>query len=65
MKLKNYIKQNHIKTKELTNLFGVSQMTIWRWCEGTAIPRKEAMGKILEWTKGSVLPQDFYEAMAK
>lgn len=62
MKLKSYIKENRIKIKELTDLVGVSQMTIWRWCAGTAIPRKEAMTKILNWSKGRVQPQDFYEA---
>lgn len=60
MNIKNYIKENKICIKSLQGVLGVSQMTIWRWCCGLVIPRKEMMKKIEKWSHGQVTAKDFY-----
>ena len=60
MTLKEYIKQNKKSIEEMKSVFGVSQMTIWRWENGKVIPRKEELQKIATWSCGVVMPSDFY-----
>ncbi|MBO7733097.1 MAG: helix-turn-helix transcriptional regulator [Methanobrevibacter sp.] len=60
MTLKEYLKTNKTTIEQLKNEFNVSQMTLWRWENGKAIPRREMLEKIAKWSLGKVLPSDFY-----
>ena len=60
MTLEEYRHTNKKTISEMVNFFGVSQMTLWRWENGKAIPRKEMIKKIEEWSNGQITPMDFY-----
>ena len=65
MNLKDYIA---LTGKSLTVVAGelsVSVAALSRWQNGKAIPEPEQMQKIMAWSKGNVMPNDFYPVAAK
>lgn len=62
--LKKYLKNNNITQKDFAELLGVDKMTLWRYVQGTRIPKPKIMQKIFELTKGEVTANDFYGVTA-
>lgn len=60
MKLGEYLNKNNQKPADLARAFGVVHCMARRWCNGEAIPNKEYMQKIFEYTSGEVTPNDFF-----
>lgn len=53
---------NHKKNiAEVARDFGVKHGVVRRWALGLAVPRADAMQKIIAYTNGEVQPNDFYE----
>lgn len=59
-KLKKYLKNNNITQKKFAELIGVDKMTLWRYVQGSRIPKPKIMQKIFELTNGQVTANDFY-----
>lgn len=61
MKLVAYLQVNGIKQRDFAAALGVAQGQVSDWCSGRKIPSKENMLKIVAYTKGAVMPNDFYD----
>lgn len=59
-KLKEYLKENKITQREFAESLGVDVMSVWRYIQGTRIPRPKTLKKICELTNGYVTANDFY-----
>lgn len=55
-----WIKDAGMTQEQVARDLGVTQGSVSRWCSGEAIPRYEVMAKIIEMTKGFVMPNDFF-----
>lgn len=60
MDLKSYLETKKMRVAEFARQIGVRQCVARRWALGEAIPNKDSMQKIYEWSGGSVEPNDFY-----
>lgn len=60
MKLYEWRKKENKTQQEVADALGVFQSVIQKWESGETIPRPESMQKIVEYTKGEVQPNDFY-----
>lgn len=58
--LQEYLEKNEKRTADLARAVDVKHCVARRWVRGEAIPTKETMQKIYEWTDGEVEPNDFY-----
>jgi hypothetical protein len=65
-KLTQYQEDHKLSNKELAKLFGLTgtnpTVTILRWKNCQRIPHPKFMKVITERTKGSIQPNNFYEA---
>lgn len=59
-KLRQYLKENNITQKEFAKLLDVDVISLWRYLQGTRIPRPKTLKKICELTNGYVTANDFY-----
>lgn len=60
MQLAKYIELRGISQREAAEQLGVSKSAMNYWCSGTQIPRPADMRRIVEWSNGAVMPNDFY-----
>ena len=66
MQLDDYRRQNGMTYAELASKLGAAEATVARrWClpsgqKGRAIPNEHFMRRIIEVSRGEVLPNDFY-----
>lgn len=60
MQLLEYIKEKNITQDQAAKELNVPQATVSYWVRGVKIPSFENMKKIVEWSKGEVQPNDFY-----
>lgn len=58
--LQKYLEQTNRRVADLARDFNVVHCVARRWVLGEAIPNKDAMQKIYEWSGGQVEPNDFY-----
>ena len=61
MQFSEYLKENNISQKQAAEDIGVIQSLVSMWVNGERLPRPENMKKIVEWSKGEVQPNDFYQ----
>jgi transcriptional regulator with XRE-family HTH domain len=63
MKLADYLKANGIPASRFRRLLNIrDRSTLWRWLNGTRIPRAERLQQIEHLTNGQVTAADFQEA---
>ena len=60
MKLEKFMKEERWAVPLLAKEFDIPESTIVKWKYNEAIPRKEFVVKIYEFTEGRVTPNDFY-----
>lgn len=60
MNLSEYRKKENKTQEQLASELGVAQSNIASWENGSRIPTKENMQKIIAYTNGEVQPNDFY-----
>lgn len=65
MKLHEYLAKKKQKTSDLARHLDLSHTIVLRWVKGTRIPRPENMRKIVAYTNGEVMPNDFYQMEEK
>ncbi len=65
MKFKDYIAEHELAYSTVAEAIDVSVETVRRYCNGDRIPQPEKMQKILEFTAGTVAPNDFYTQQNK
>ena len=61
MKLAIYLQVNEIKQRDFAAALGVAQGQVSDWCSGRKIPSRENMQRIVAYTGGAVMPNDFYD----
>lgn len=61
MLLKDYLFAEKIKVYQLASAINVSQPTVTQWKNGDAIPTMKNMKKLITFTNGYVLPNDFFK----
>lgn len=60
MELGSFLRKAKIKVSKMAADIKVSQPTVSGWKNGTNIPNKNQMIKVIKYTKGLVLPNDFF-----
>lgn len=60
MKLKDYIDEHGLSYSFVGKAIGVSTEAARRYANGERIPQPEIMQKIVDYTGGTVTPNDFY-----
>jgi len=64
MELGHFLEKHSITCEQFASEIGAShRATIYRWINGTRMPNKEFMPKIVSATGGKVQPQDFYKKL--
>lgn len=63
MLLKEYLLMEKLSVAVFAKRIGTTRMQVWRYLNG-AIPRPEAMARIVGATGGQVTPNDFYSLPA-
>lgn len=58
--LQTYLEKNNKRVADLARYLDVRHCVARRWVLGEAIPNKETVQKIYEWSGGQVEPNDFY-----
>jgi hypothetical protein len=61
MKLKEYLKLNHIRKGDFAEKIPVHPATLYRWISNKCLPTRLAIDRINKLTKGIVTEKDFYE----
>lgn len=61
MKLDTYISDKKMTDESFGEQIGRSRIQVFKYRHGLAMPRKDAMERIVEVTKGQVTSQDFYQ----
>lgn len=62
MKLFDFISQHYEGSfAAAAYSLGVGREVMRTWCRGKAIPRRDEMKRIYEWSQGHVSPNDFYD----
>lgn len=59
MKLKEYLKQNHIRKGDFAKKIPVHPTTLYRWISDSCLPGRLAIERINKLTKGQVTQEDF------
>lgn len=59
MQLREYIALRRLTLAQAAEEIGCSVSALHRWTEG-AVPRKPDMRRLMQWSKGAVMPNDFY-----
>ena len=65
MHLKDYIALTGKSLPDVGRELGVSAAAVSRWQNGKAIPEPHLMRKIMKWSNGNVMPNDFYPASGR
>lgn len=65
MLFKDYIAVTGKSLSEVGKELGVSAPAVFRWQAGQSIPKPALMRKIMTWSKGNVMPNDFYQPDTK
>lgn len=62
MKLRDYIALTGKTLEQVATELdsGATAGTVSRWQSGKIIPRRDEMNRIKTWSKGAVMPNDFY-----
>lgn len=60
MDLKHFLRKAKIKVSKMAADIGVSQPTVSSWKNGIYVPNKNQMAKVVKYTKGLVMPNDFF-----
>jgi predicted XRE-type DNA-binding protein len=60
MTLRQWIADNGLTQASAAEMFEVHEITLSRWINGHAIPRRAQMARIGVLTKNAVLPNDFF-----
>lgn len=61
MKLDTYMTDNDYTDESFGEQIGRSRMQVFRYRHGLAVPRKNALQRIVKVTKGQVTAQSFYQ----
>lgn len=61
MKLNEYLKSQKLTVKDFAILIGVTEMSVYRYKNGTAVPATPVMAKIMETTSNQVGFADFIQ----
>ncbi len=61
MLLSNYLNDKGLTLAEFASQIGVSHVSVIRWRDGRAVPRRDLMDKITTATNGAVQPNDFFK----
>lgn len=61
MTLTEWLKKEHKRVADMARDMKLSHPVVLRWSNGSRIPTKENMQKIIAYTNGEVQPNDFYE----
>lgn len=64
MFLKEFLRGQSLTVADFAKEMGVTHCVANRWVKGLAIPRDKSMEKIIKFTGGAVLPNDFYSLRA-
>lgn len=59
MQLREYLSLRQLTLAQAAEQIGCSVSALHRWTEG-AVPRKPDMQRLMQWSKGAVMPNDFY-----
>ena len=60
-KLQNFLETHNLKVADLAKALSVRHTVALRWANGDRIPTKENMQRIVAYTGGAVMPNDFYD----
>ena len=60
MTLDEYLKKQPFSGTTFAKMLGTSKQVLSLWRVGHTIPGRAYMAKIIQHTKGSVMPNDFY-----
>ena len=60
MTLSEWMDAKERTLQQVADLVGTTKMTVARWKAHAAVPRREAMLKIVDMTGGAVRPESFY-----
>lgn len=63
MTLSEYLHKENKKIADVSRALKIKHCVVRRWVLGLAIPSKENMQKIVQYTGGKVLPNDFYDGV--
>ena len=61
MRLKQYLEENYLQPKMISEKLGVTRTTVGSWMNGHSVPRPACAALIAYMTKGIVTAQDFHE----
>lgn len=61
MQLSQYLEENGLSYKQLSEQLGVTETSIYRYAKGLRKPRAEHIKRIFDVTEGKVTADDFYE----
>lgn len=62
MKFKDYIAEHDLSYSDVGKAIGVSTAAAHRYATGKRIPQQETMQRIIEFSGGTVTPNDFYNS---
>lgn len=65
MRLHEYLAKENKKTSDLARYLSLPHTIVLRWVKGQRIPRPKNMRKIVAYTNGEVMPNDFYQMEEK
>lgn len=60
MHFRDYIALTGKTLAEVGKDLGVTAAAVCRWQNGKSLPEPELMRKIMTWSRGNVMPNDFY-----
>lgn len=60
MTLSEWLKKENKRVADMARDLDIAHPVVLRWFNGTRIPTKENMAKIIAYTNGEVQPNDFY-----
>ena len=60
MLLQKYIDLRQLTQRQAAEELAVPSSTMHRWCAGECVPRPDEMRRIIQWSDGAVMPNDFY-----
>ena len=61
MKLTEWLNKENKRVADMARDLDLLHAVVLRWANGTRIPTKENMTRIVEYTNGEVQPNDFYQ----
>lgn len=60
LELNHFLRKAKIRVSKMAADIGVAQPTVSSWKNGVSIPTKNQMAKVVKYTKGLVMPNDFF-----